>query len=86
MKQIRHSATALLALALFALPAIGDTKMTMQEGTGIAGDGAELRIAVGIDEGQDHQGRNLAGVFHPWVRRTAGAGHGWKTPARFRPW
>jgi len=42
MKQIRRSFAALLALALLALPAVGDTKMTMQEGTGIAGDGAEL--------------------------------------------
>lgn len=42
MKQIRQSFTVLLTLALFALPAVGDTKMTMQEGTGIAGDGAEL--------------------------------------------
>jgi len=42
MKQNRRSIIALLALALAALPAAGDTKMTMEEGTGLAGDGTEM--------------------------------------------
>jgi hypothetical protein len=42
MNQLRLSFAALPILALLALPALGDTKMIMQEGTGVAGDSAEM--------------------------------------------
>lgn len=42
MRQIRHLLAALFVLALTTIPAAADTRMIMQEGTGIAGDGAEL--------------------------------------------
>jgi len=42
MNQPRQSFAAVPILALLALPALGDTKMIMQEGTGVAGDGAEM--------------------------------------------
>jgi len=42
MKKTRRPIAALLALALAGIPASGDTKIVMEEGTGIAGDGAEM--------------------------------------------
>jgi len=42
MNQIKRSFVTALILALVAFPAAGDTKMIMEEGTGLAGDGAEI--------------------------------------------
>ena len=42
MKHPKDLLVAVLILVLAALPAFGDTRITMEEGTGIVGDGAEL--------------------------------------------
>lgn len=42
MKPTKRSFVTVLILVLAAFPAGADTKMTMQEGTGVTGDGAEI--------------------------------------------